>query len=179
MPAVDGPAPTPVTERKIAVDGSVREYGCQLVARRPGLTVVRFDMPKGGNVFGAPVDVPPGSVSYGWFWTRKPYSLYRMFGPDGALLAHRFDAVAGVRFLHDAVEYHDLVLDWWVLPDDTIIEEDRDEFEALAASATLSPADAAAANKAAFEVLSRYRHIIDDVERLEARLGIRPAGPGS
>jgi predicted RNA-binding protein associated with RNAse of E/G family len=169
---VDAPAPVAITERKIGADGSVREYHCQLAASRRGLTVIRFDMPQGASVFGAPVDIPPGSVSYGWFWARKPYSLYRMFGPDGALLAHRFDAVASVRLGDDAVEYRDLVLDWWVLPDDTIVEEDRDELDALAAKGVLSPGDVAAANTAAHEVLSRYRHILDEVAALEAKLEI-------
>lgn len=130
-------------------------------------------MPDGGQVFGAPIPVPPGSVSYGWFWARRPYNLYRMFGPEGALLCHRFDAVADVRLLEGAVEYRDLILDWWVLPDDTILEEDRDELDLLASSGILSPTDVEAANRVALEVLSRYRHIIEDVATLEARLNIR------
>lgn len=171
--------PIAIVERKRKPDGSVREYACQLVARRPGLVVIRFDMPDGGNIFGAPIDVPPGSVSFGWFWARKPYSLYRMFAPDGSPLAHRFDAIADLRLLDDAVDYRDLVLDWWVLPDDTIIEEDRHELDDLTATGTLSPMDVAAANRAAFEVLSRYRHIIDDVAILESRLNVRLPQPGS
>ncbi len=165
--------PQIIVERKHKPDGSVREYACELVARRPGLTVVRFLMPDGGDIFGAPISVPPGSVSFGWFWARRPYNLYRMFGPDDRLLCHRFDAVAEVRLLEGAVEYRDLILDWWVLPDDTILEEDRDELDLLAASGVLSPADVEAANRAALEVLSRYRHIIEDVANLEAKLRIR------
>jgi predicted RNA-binding protein associated with RNAse of E/G family len=169
---MDAPEPVAILERKRKPDGSLREYECKLVARRPGLTVISFDMPQGGDVFGAAIHIPSGSISYGWFWSRKPYSLYRMFAPNGSLLAHRFDAVSDVLLLHDAVEYRDLVLDWWVLPDDTIIEEDRDELEALAASGALSPDDLTAANRAAHEVLSRYRHILDEVAALEARLNL-------
>lgn len=168
------PAHAPaITERKRKPDGSVREYACELVVRRPGLLVIRFDMPQGGNVFGSPIDIPPGSVSFGWFWARRPYSLYRMFGPDGRLLAHRLDAVADVHLLDDAVDYRDLVLDWWVLLDDTIVEEDREELDALAAGGVLSAKDVAAANRAAFAVLSGYRHIIDDVATLESKLKLR------
>ncbi|MEX0781714.1 MAG: DUF402 domain-containing protein [Dehalococcoidia bacterium] len=169
----DQQEPTVIVERKYKPDGSAREYACELVTRRPGLIVVRFAMPAGGEIFNAPITIPPGSISYGWFWARRPYNLYRMLAPDGALIAHRFDAVADVRLLAGAVEYRDLVLDWWVLPDDTILEEDRDELDTLAATGFLSPADVAAANRAAFEVLSRYRHIIDDVAALEGKLGIR------
>lgn len=126
-------------------------------------------MLQGGVIFGTPIEVPPGSVSEGWFWTRRPYNLYRMRFADGSLLAHRFDAVADVRITDDTVEYRDLVLDWWVTKDDTIIEEDRDELEQLMAAGKLAARDVETANEAARQVLSRYRHIIDDVARFERR----------
>jgi protein associated with RNAse G/E len=129
--------------------------------------VVRFRMEKGGAIFGTPIEVPPGSVSYGYFWANRLYNLYRMFRPDGSLIAHRFDAVADVRLLEGAVDYRDLVLDWWVLPDDTIIEEDREELDALADTGVLGPEDVARANRAAYQVLSRYRHVIDEAAEIE------------
>ena len=153
----------------------MREYACELVARREGLVVVRFAL-AGAGEFETPLAVTPGSVSFGWFWARRPYNLYRMFGPGGGLLGHRFDAAGDLKLLEGAVEYRDLVLDWWVLPDDTIVEEDRDELDQLAATGVLSAGDVAAANRAAFEVLSRYRHIIDDVARMERRLGVATGG---
>lgn len=134
---------------------------------------MRFQLKDGGVAFGPPIEVPPGSVSYGWFWARRTYNLYRMFRDDGSLIAHRFDAVANVKLLEGAVEYRDLVLDWWVTPDHTIVEEDRHELELLAANGVVGPEDVKRANAAAYEVLSRYRHIIDDVVVLERKLGIR------
>lgn len=163
---------TPLVERKIKPDGTVREYACDVLHRGPGLVVVRFLMAKGGTIFGTPIEVPPGSVSHGYFWTRRPYNLYRMRDPEGDILAHRFDAVGDVRIADGFVEYRDLVLDWWVTRDGVILEEDRDEYDELLAAGKLSPADAAAAASAARQVLSRYRHIIDDVEKLERRLEI-------
>ncbi len=166
--------PQVIVERKFKPDGSVREYACELVARAPGLLVVRFRLEEGGAAFATPIDVPPDSLSYGWFWARRPYNLYRMFRADGSLIAHRFDAVADVKLREDAVEYRDLVLDWWVMPDDTIVEEDRDELDALAAQGAVSANDVRAANAAAYQVLSRYRHIIDDVAVLERKMRVIP-----
>jgi predicted RNA-binding protein associated with RNAse of E/G family len=111
-------------------------------------------------------------VSHGWFWVRKPYNLYRMRQPDGTLLAHRFDAVADVRLSAATIEYRDLVLDWWVMPDGTLIEEDRDELDALVAAGKLPATDVAAAEVAARAIFSRYRHIIDGVAAAERKLGI-------
>jgi predicted RNA-binding protein associated with RNAse of E/G family len=161
-----------IVERKRKPDGTVREYACEFVMRSGGLMVVRFRMVKGGTIFGTPIEVPPGSVSYGYFWASRPYNLYRMFRADGSLM-RRFDAVTDVRLLDGAVEYRDLVLDWWVLPDDTIIEEDREEMEALSEIGVLSAEDVAKANRAAYQVLSRYRHVIDEAVEVEAARGFR------
>ncbi len=162
----------PVLERKIKPDGAVREYPCRLVHIEPGFAVIRYVVEKGGVVFGAPVDVPPDSVSYGYFWQRRPYSVYRMKRRDGRLIAHRFDASTVVEITPEAITYRDLVLDWWITPTGEVIEEDVDEFEDLVASRSLSPRDRRVAGEAARQVLSRYRHIIDELESLERRLDL-------
>ncbi|MEO6399028.1 MAG: DUF402 domain-containing protein [Tepidiformaceae bacterium] len=164
---------TPYLERKQKPDGTWREYECALLHREAGLVIVRFVMARGGAIHGTPIEIPPGSVSHGYFWKRRPHNLYRMRRADGSLLAHRFDAVTEVRIGDSQVSYRDLVLDWWTLPDGTIIEEDRDELEELHAAGLLSDADSLIADEAAREVWSRYRHIIDDVVALERKLDLQ------
>lgn len=163
-----------VIERKLKPGGDVREYRCTLRHLSEGLMVVRFEMAEGAGVFQPPFDIPRGSWSLGFFWKRRTFNLYRMHGPDGEVLGHRMDALTDVRFGTDDVTYRDLALDWWVLADDTLIEEDREEFEGLVASGVLSAADARAVNEASRQVYSRYRHIIDDAAALETRLGLVP-----
>ena len=162
----------PYLERKQKPDGSWREYACTLLHREPGLVIIRFLMEKGGAIHGTPIEVPPGSVSHGYFWKRRPYNLYRMRRADGSLVAHRFDAVTDVQIGDAGVSYRDLVLDWWTLPDGTIFEEDREELDRLLASGEVSARDQLIADDAAREVWSRYRHIIDDVGKLERKLGL-------
>lgn len=156
-------------EVKVKPDGTTIEYETSLVHRDRTLVIVRFLMRQGGGPPRLPVEVPVGSVSYGYFWARRPYNVYRWLRADGSLIAHRFDAVTEVRIADDSVRYRDLALDWWALPDGTLLEEDRDELEALAASGTLSASDVERANEAARQVFSRYRHIIDEVVALERR----------
>ena len=169
-----GPAATrhPILERKQKPDGSWREYHCLLLHRAPGLAVVEFVMATGGEIFGTPIIVPPGSISHGYFWARRPYNLYRMRDPAGAILAHRFDALTGMSLSAETIVYRDLALDWWVQADGTLIEEDRAEFETLVSAGVFSAADAAAAHAAERAVYSRYRHIIDEAARLEHSLGL-------
>ncbi len=62
------------------------------------------------------------------------------------------------------------------LPDGTLLEEDRDELEALAASGALSASDVERANEAARQVFSRYGHIIDEVVALERKF-VTPRDP--
>lgn len=167
------PSPAaPIIERKIKPGGEVREYPCTLLHMDTRLAVVRFVMARGGVITGTPVEVPPGSVSDGYFWKRRPFNAYRMRRADGSLIAHRFDAVADVRFSREAITYRDLALDWWVTPAGLVIEEDRDEFDALTASGALSAGDVRAATSAARQILSRYRHVIDELETLERRFGV-------
>lgn len=156
-------------EVKVKPDGTELAYQTSLVHRETRLVIVRFLMQKGGGPPHIPVVVPAGSLSYGYFWARRPYNVYRWLSPDGTLIAHRFDAVTEVQIAGDEVRYRDLALDWWALPDGTLIEEDRDELEALAAAGALSAADVERANEAARQVFSRYRHIIDEVVALERK----------
>ena len=104
-------------------------------------------MRQGGAVFGTPIDIPPGSVSYGYFWRSRPYTVYRMRAGD-RIVAHRFDAVAGVRYREGEVAYRDLALDWWVTAENELIEEDREEFEELREAGVFSAGDLAAAARA-------------------------------
>ncbi len=158
-----------VLERKIKPDGTVREYACRLLLLEPGLAIVRFVMARGGSIPGLPIEVPPGSVSDGYFWKRRPYNVYRMRRADGSIIAHRFDAVTGVDLSPGVVSYRDLAIDWWVLSEGTVVEEDRDEFDCFVAAGTMSVRDQHLATKAARCVLSRNRHIIDEVAELENR----------
>lgn len=156
-------------ERKRKTDGTVLDYETELVHRDQTVVIVKFMMTRGGGPPRLPVAVPAGSVSYGYFWPRRPYNVYRWLAPGGELIAHRFDAVTAVKVSESAVEYRDLILDWWAFPDGTLSEEDRDELDAAIASGAITAAEAKLANDAAYQVFSRYRHIIDDVEALERR----------
>ena len=162
-----------IIERKIALDGSAMDFVCTLSFRGPGLAVVRFVLPGGADAYRTPVPVPPHAVSFGYFWFRRPYNAYRILAPGGDHVAHRFDAVANVRIGEAMVSFRDLVLDWWALPDGTLIEEDREEFERATAEGRITGRDLDAAERARRAILSRFRHIIDEIAALEVRHGLR------
>jgi len=162
------PGTSAVVERKLKPDGSVREYRTTLVCQDAALTIVRFELPAGGSSYATPVSVPPGSVSFGFFWRARPYSVYRFQGPDGGVVAHRVDAVTDVRAGPGLITYRDLALDWWVLRDGRIIEEDRDEFEAHARD--WPPRLVAAVERAERAVRRRWPAVRRELDRLAAHL---------
>ncbi len=168
-------APVPFHERKLKSDGTLHEYATELVHCDKTVVIVKFVMTRAGGPPRLPIAVPAGTISYGYFWPRRPYNVYRWISPEGSILAHRFDAVTAVNVTPAAVDYRDLALDWWALPDGTLIEEDRDELEAAVQGGQISAADARIANEAAYHIFSRYRHIIDEVEELERKWVVGPA----
>lgn len=159
----------PFLERKRKADGTVHDYETELVHRDQTVVIVRFVMTRGGGPPRLPVVVPAGSVSYGYFWPRRPYNVYRWMTARGDLIAHRFDAVTDVKVTESAVDYRDLILDWWAFPDGSITEEDREELDEAVKAGTITASDERLANQAAYQVFSRYRHIIDEVEALERK----------
>lgn len=159
-----------VIERKVGHDGRLREFVCSWEHRTPSLAIIRYDIVRGGVLAGGAVTIPPGSRSYGYFWTGRRYGCYRFVGPGGqGVVAHRFDALKQASWTDSVLEYHDLILDWWVVAGDVLLEEDRDEFHAAIESGAVSTADKERALGAARDISSRYRHIIDDITALERR----------
>lgn len=157
-----------VTEVKRHLDGRVERFDCRLVARRPHLAVLRFDhraeLRAGGFLF------PAGSRSYGFFWRRRPYQLYRMTGPDGRLIAHRFDVVEGVRLDEAEVSYTDLLLDLWVDPQGGSRVEDEDEVAAYARRGLLSTEQRARIERTRGLLLRRHAVIAREAARLLASI---------
>lgn len=168
VPNVASSSPV-VRERKRKPDGSWHEYDLEAVVHTPGLVVGRFPLPRGIPPGGRlPISLPPGSASDGYFWAARPYVVYRFRGPGGEARAHRIDAVANVRISGRTVSYRDLALDWWVLGDGTVLEEDRDEFDDLVRAGALSARDVEHAARAERAVRHRWAAVVADLRRIEA-----------
>lgn len=164
----------PVIERKVKADGSTEEYVCRLLGLTQHVAAVLYPLPEGGRPFLTPIAIPPGSVSVGVFWRRRPYAVYRFRSPEGALLGHRLDAVSGVRFLSGAIEFRDLILDWWLDADGSLLRaEDRDAFEEAVAAGRLPPRAVAAALRAERVALAP-RRLLAELARIEREFGLLP-----
>ncbi len=153
-----------VTEIKRHLDGRVERFDCRLVVRRPHVAVLRFD--HSGERRAGGLTLPAGSRTYGFFWRRRPYVLYRIVGPDGALIAHRFDVVEDVRLHEREVSYTDLVLDIWVGQRGGTLVEDEDELAGYARRGLLSTAQRARIGRTRVLLLHRHAAIAREAARL-------------
>ena len=141
-------------EVKRRLDGSAEEFDCELVHRAERVVVVSFRLPA------AVGDVPKGTITLGWFWTRRPYNLYRFLAKDGDVLRHRFDVVDEVRIGDDRVEYLDLIVDVLVSPTGEITIEDEDELQAAAKRGRVEERRVEAIERALTTITRDWRRIV-------------------
>ncbi len=157
-----------ITETKRHLDGSAHRFACELLALRPQFAIVLFRHGRGRSAGG--FRFPRGSRTYGFFWRRRSYSLYRMLGPSGRLIAHRLDVLEDVRLSETEVSYLDLSLDIWVDPEGAVTIEDEDEVADHAAHGLLSKAQQRHIARTRKLIVRDHRRIIREAERLLADL---------
>jgi predicted RNA-binding protein associated with RNAse of E/G family len=155
---------TRVTEVKRHIDGRVERFDCALVLQRPHLVVARYDLSRGRRVSG--VRVPAGGRTFGVFWRRRPYVLYRFEAPDGRLLAHRFDVVEKVRIGDTEVSYVDLLLDVWIPANAAPVVEDEDDVAVATKSGALSREQRRHIAKTKERLLRVWPRIVREAEAL-------------
>ncbi len=153
-----------IAEVKRHLDGRIERFDCRLVLRRPHLVVLRFDHTTARRAGG--FSIPSGSRSFGFFWRRRSYQLYRIENPTGALIAHRFDVVENVHLGEREVSYTDLLLDLWVDPAGNARVEDGDEVAEYARRGRLSFAQRARIEGARKLLLHRHGVIEREAGRL-------------
>ncbi len=153
-----------VLETKHTLDGRAQTFSCSAVLLSERLAVVRFEHSGAREVGG--FRIPAGSHTLGFFWRWRPYNCYRMAGPDGRVIAYRFDVVDRVRISADHVSYHDLLLDIWVSPAGETSVEDEDEVEAATAAGLLSRAQRERIERTQRWLIGSHRRVVAEVEAI-------------
>ena len=146
-----------VVEIKRFLHGGEEAYRCLALDVSPRLAVLLFPHPAERRAGG--FLLPAGSHTCGFFWARRHYLLYVLHGPDGGLIAHRFDVVDKVRLRPERVEYLDLALDVWVDPSGRAWTEDEHEVVELVSQGLLSPRRQALIGRTKRLLLARHRRI--------------------
>jgi hypothetical protein len=111
LPGADLPA---ITEVKRTLSGREQRFACRLVDRDARGVVVLFVAPEAMHVHG--VDLPAGTVTFGHFWTDRPYNVYHWMDPAGATIGFYFNLSDGTAVADGRLEWRDLTVDVLVLP---------------------------------------------------------------
>lgn len=120
-------APT-IIELKQRLNGTNSEYECELVAQSPGKAVILYRLPPGASFLS--LDLPPHSLSFGYFWEDRPYNVYHWVRPDGSSAGWYCNVADRTHIGDGRVAWRDLILDVLALPGAAPAVLDRDELPA-------------------------------------------------
>ncbi|MDR5695510.1 MAG: DUF402 domain-containing protein [Armatimonadota bacterium] len=101
-------------EIKQTMDGKRYEYSCTLLVREEGRVILLYVVENPGEVAG--IQLPPGTVTVGYFWTDRPYNLYHWIHPDGTTIAYYINLADLTTIEEDRLFWRDLAVDLLVTP---------------------------------------------------------------
>lgn len=161
------PIDAPIKEVKITLTGQRLEYPCLLLERSVSHAVLLYSLRHASHV--SDVTLPHGTVSYGYYWTDRPYNVYHWVAHDGRTVAYYVNVADHVMIRDDAVEWHDLAVDLLFTPDGRVQILDEDELHNV-------PAEVRKTVEATRAHILRHRdEIIAEIAAATSRL--RRAGP--
>ncbi len=159
-----------VTETKRFADGRVQTFECEALALSPERCVLRYVSDREFHMWG--VTFPVGTVTYAFYWHDRTHTLWRMIGPDGALIGHKFDVCDEVKIEAEGVSWRDLLLDVWVEAAGRATLLDADELERAYAAGSLSEADVRRTRATGECLMREHPKLVAEAVRELASLGV-------
>lgn len=102
------------TQRKRYLPGEEVTFACELVDLQDGFGILKYVVPhqlRFRNLL-----VPQGIISYGFFWTDRPYNLYMWVDEHGDVLGCYFNVAETVTLSREEFVWIDLFVDILVVP---------------------------------------------------------------
>ena len=112
-------------ERKRLLLGGEKCYQCNLILNEPNLRILKYTIAQPVQV--GSLHLRPGTITYGFYWPDRPYTLYKWISPDGMELGNYFNVADSVVFSAGEISWRDLALDILVFPDGSCEILDEDE----------------------------------------------------
>lgn len=109
--------------------------------------------------------LPQDTITYGFYWQKRPYTLYRWFDPQGAHLGDYFNIADRVNLNPAQFEWRDLIVDIFISPQGKITVLDEDELPP-----DLNSELARNIHQATGQVLQNFVSILSETDRLAGRL---------
>ncbi len=135
-----------------------QQFRCTLLHREPDHAVLHYFSEKPGLI--ADISIAAGSTTVAWYWTHRPYAVWRMFDRNACLIGTLFHICTDIQIYDDHLSYTDLLLDIWVAPDSSLRILDGDEVLACAATGLITDDELRHIRHAQYCVTTGHVHII-------------------
>lgn len=159
------------TEIKHRIDGPTSTFECKLIHWEPDHVIIRYDIGGHETWEVAGIQLPPGTITYAYYWTNRPYNVYHWVLPDGTTAGYYFNLADETRIGKDRVEWRDLVVDILVTPEGHYQVLDEEELPA-----TLAPSIRAELEQAKAEIAHNWQQIVARIAQKTEELRERKAG---
>ncbi len=112
-------------ERKSLLSGGEVTYDCELIGLQEGFGLLRHLIGRQYEV--GSLTLIPGMVSYGFYWTGKPYTLYLWLQGNGGRVGYYFNLADSISLSPKEFKWRDLAVDVLILPwgEVEILDEDQ------------------------------------------------------
>jgi len=101
-------------ERKRLLSGGEVTYECELVTLQKSFGILRYVLDSRCQV--GSLTLLPGMVSYGFYWTGRPYTLYLWWSNAGDRVGYYFNLADSIHLSERVFAWRDLALDILVHP---------------------------------------------------------------
>jgi predicted RNA-binding protein associated with RNAse of E/G family len=117
-------------EIKRTLDGREKHFQCKWLDGDPtrGRVMVLFVSTEDMLVHG--VALPAGTVTFGHFWTDRPYNAYHWMNPRGETIGIYFNLSDRTQMTNDLLQWRDLAVDILTTPGGRVEVLDEDELPA-------------------------------------------------
>jgi hypothetical protein len=168
MSVTPPPAAPEILEIKESLSGRRKEFRCRLLARGPGSAVILFVSTIEYRV--GDLTLPAGTITFGHFWTDRPYNVYHWLSSDGTKVAFYFNIADRTVLEPEVLRWRDLAVDILVRNGQVeVLDEDE-------VPAALDPETRASLETGKREVLARAAALGAELEAAATALWPRAVG---
>ncbi len=96
----------------------------------PDRAVVFFKVQKEWKHSDHEIQIKPGTLSFGYFWSDKNYNVYHFILPDGNTLGFYINIAQNTIITPRSIEWRDLYVDVWINTDGSFAVLDENEVPA-------------------------------------------------
>jgi hypothetical protein len=115
-------------EKKLTLSGKEKLFECELLHLNRNFGVLKYVISGHNNISG--VKISPGDITYGLYWTDRPYTLYLWIVNQGRDRAYYFNVADRVALSPAEFAWRDLTIDIMVDPGLCVHTLDEEELPA-------------------------------------------------